>query len=115
MSDGDDRYTDEEQWDPPADPVGDSGAAALAHLQAAVLEMVAASRAALDVVEKLVHDPEVLAPLVSTANGLGQVLADLLRERSQAWSAGAGRADHDGGESGRPGHGDDGVQRIRIS
>ncbi|MHB1446963.1 MAG: hypothetical protein ACYCZV_15095 [Acidimicrobiales bacterium] len=86
----------------PADPIGDSGAAALAHLQAAVLEMVAASRAALDVVEKLVKDPEALAPLVDTASGLGHVLADMVKARARSAE---GR--------GEPSPG--GVQHIRIS
>jgi hypothetical protein len=93
-------------WGPPADPVGDSGAAALAHLQAAVLEMLAASRAALDVVENLVRDPDAMAPLVNTATGLGQVVADLLRERVRGSDPTAGPAQPDKG---------DGVQRIRIS
>lgn len=93
-------------WGPPSDPVGDSGAAALAHLQAAVLEVVAASRAALDVVENLVRDPEAMAPLVNTATGLGQVVADLLRERVRGQEPGPAPAPPDKG---------DGVQRIRIS
>ena len=97
----------EHQWAAPDDPIGDSGAAALAHLQAAVLEVVAASRAALDVVESLVRDPEAVAPLVNTAAGLGQVVADLLRERVRGAS----------GPSPEPAQPDrsDGVQRIRIS
>ena len=95
----------DQDWGPPADPVGDSGAAALAHLQAAVLEMVAASRAALDVVENLVRDPEAMAPFVNTAAGLGQVVADLLRERVRGAAP---------PESAAPDRGD-GVQHIRIS
>jgi hypothetical protein len=96
----------DEDWGPPADPVGDSGAAALAHLQAAVLEVVAASRAALDVVENLVRDPQAMAPFVNTAAGLGQVVADLLRERVQGSAPSSGPTQSDGA---------DGVQHIRIS
>lgn len=96
----------EEGWGPPADPIGDSGAAALAHLQAAVLEVVAASRAALDVVENLMRDPEAMAPFVNTAAGLGQVLADLLRERVRGSASPSEPNPPD-----RP----DGVQHIRIS
>lgn len=100
--------TDSDQdWGPPADPVGDSGAAALAHLQAAVLEVVAASRAALDVMESLVRDPEAMAPFVNTAAGLGRVVADLLRERANGGpSSTAGTT---------PPERTDRVQHIRIS
>ena len=97
----------DQEWEPPADPIGDSGAAALAHLHAAVLEMVAASRAALDVVENLVRDPEAMAPLINTATGLGQVVADLLRERVRPGSSPPSG-------TGPPGR-DDGVQHIRIN
>lgn len=96
----------DEDWGPPADPIGDSGAAALAHLQAAMLEVVAASRAALDVVENLMKDPEAMAPFVNTAAGLGQVVADMLRERVRGSASASGPAPPD-----RP----DGVQHIRIS
>ena len=98
----DQEFHEDHAWELPADPVGDSGAAALAHLQAAVLEMVAASRAALDVVEKLVKDPEALAPLVNTTSGLGQVLADMVRARARPAES-----------QGEPSPG--GVQHIRIS
>jgi len=95
-------FQEDEAWEVPADPIGDSGAAALAHLQVAVLELVAASRAALDVVEKLVKDPEALAPLVNTATGLGQVLADMVKARARP---------AEGQSESPPG----GVQHIRIS
>jgi len=95
-------FHEDDAWEVPADPIGDSGAAALAHLQAAVLEMVAASRAALDVVEKLVKDPEALAPLVNTASGLGQVVAEMVKARARPT---------EGPSESSPG----GVQHIRIS
>lgn len=88
----------------PDDRQQDKAAEALAHLQAAALELVAAARAALDVVEDAVSDPEKLAPLVS-------VVADVARRAGAAWPGGPAappRPDERGPD-------DPGVERIRVS
>lgn len=88
-------------------PPGDAGADALSHLQTAILEMVAASRAALEVFERVVSDPEALAPLVKTATGVGQVLADMMKTRAgQAPGPAEPPADDPAPRTG--------VQRIRV-
>jgi hypothetical protein len=62
---------------------GEAGAAAtdvherarqgVEHLQAAVRELIKAARAALDVAEEVVNDPESVAVLASTLAGLGDL------------------------------------------
>jgi hypothetical protein len=45
----------------------------LEHLQAAALELIAAARAALDVAEEVVNDPESLASLAGSLSTVGDV------------------------------------------
>lgn len=81
--------------------------AGVEHLQRAAREMIAASRAFLDVVEDLVDRPEAVQDLLDTVGTIG------------ARAAGAGRAAARGGHDG-DGHededpGDPPVQRIPVS
>ncbi len=78
----------------------------LEHLQAAAREMIAATRALLDVAEELVDDP-------ATAS----FLLDTLRSAAGAAGRAASWAQH-GTEPGGPADGDDHgprVERIRVS
>jgi hypothetical protein len=48
----------------------------LEHLQAAGRELVAAARAALDVVEELIDDPEAMASVTGAVGSLGELMRD---------------------------------------
>ena len=86
----------------------DKTAEAVAHLQAAALELVAAARAALDVVEEAVSDPQRLAPLVT-------MIAEIARVAGAAWPEGPAGPPPDAGDDGTPSAGGTGVERIRVS
>jgi hypothetical protein len=91
--------------------------AGLDHLQRAAREVIAASRALLDVAEELVDDPKAAAGVVDLLGSLGTLAAR--RARAGGWPTGGGRGDGgaDGGGSG-PDDGDEGeppVQRIPVS
>lgn len=118
---GDDGHFEDE---PPGTAPGDAGAAALGHLQTAIVELVAAARAALEVVEKVVTDPDARRPLMDTAGALARAMADMGREafydavRGSPGQPGE-REPADGGDGEGPPRGpgsgrDVGVQRIRI-
>jgi hypothetical protein len=79
------------------------------HLQRAAREVIAASRALLDVAEELVDDPHAVGSLVT---GLGS-LAKAAGRATMGWTASAPSTDraHDDGDD----DGDHGVQRIPIS
>ena len=63
---------------PESEPgTGDRARDAVEHLQRAAREMIAAARAALDVADDLVDDPEAMASALHAVGGLG----DLLRDR----------------------------------
>jgi hypothetical protein len=72
-------------------------AEALAHLQAAALELIAAARSVLDVMEDTVHDPARVAQLVS-------FLAGTARPPTGAEPGARPRSDGDGS-----------VEHIRVS
>ena len=73
--------------DPTQDVDRDGARDALDHLQAAARELIAAARAALDVAEGLVDDPEVVASVAGTAGRIGHVLRAFAGERAAAWVA----------------------------
>jgi len=90
------------------------------HLQAAARELIAAARAALDVAEQWVEDPEALASAVSVLAGLGE----LARRTAGTTPPGAGPAARPGpggpadpgDDAGPDGDGDEPrVQRIPVS
>ncbi|MGI8754591.1 MAG: hypothetical protein ACR2MB_01775 [Acidimicrobiales bacterium] len=79
---------------------GDQGRSGLEHLQAAALEMIAASRAMLDAAEQVVADPKAAGSVVDL---LGSV-------------AGLARGRRPGSDRNAPGHDDDPpVQHIPVS
>ena len=79
----------------------------LDHLQAAARELIAAVRAALDVAEDLIDDPDTIASVVGAAGHLGG-LGDVVR----TLVAGRRDAHHDDApEASDP---DTGVQRIKV-
>jgi hypothetical protein len=84
--------------------------AGLDHLQRAAREVIAASRALLDVAEELVDDPKAAAGVVDLLGSLGAVAARRARSGmgQGAGAAGAG-ADPDDGDDEPP------VQRIPVS
>ncbi|HZT65270.1 MAG TPA: hypothetical protein VFA11_05730 [Acidimicrobiales bacterium] len=77
---------------------------ALAHLRSAMLELVGAARAALDVVEEVVSEPEHLTNLVASLAELGRLFASAPRP------GGTPAAE----EPEAPPH-RSGVERIRLS
>ena len=80
------------------------------HLQAAARELIRAARAALDVAEEWVDDPQSLASLAGTLAVLGDVA-----RRAAGMSAGARpepRAGGDGGSGAEPG--EPRVERIDV-
>jgi hypothetical protein len=81
-----------------------AGIAAVAHLQNAALELIAALRATLDMAEDLVRDPAVLTAGDTVAGVVARVF-----EAVEPIIAGRPRPDPD-----RP-DGDEGVQHIRVS
>lgn len=93
----------DEAWDAAGDPRVQAG---LDHLQRAAREVIAASRALLDVAEELVDDPRAAAGMVDL---LGSVSA-LRRRVAGDGQPGASRPDDgDDGDDGPP------VQRIPVS
>jgi hypothetical protein len=84
-----------------ADEVGQRAREGVEHLQAAARELIAAARAALDVAEEVVGDPDAAAALVGLLGGLG----DIARRARPAPSA--DREEETAGSDGR-------VERIRV-
>jgi hypothetical protein len=94
------------------------------HLQAAARELIAAARAALDVAEDLVDDPEVAASLAGAVGSVGDVVRNLA---GGGWRTGGGPAGSGPAANGHldddtttSGHGgpespDGGVERIPIT
>jgi hypothetical protein len=99
----------------------DKATEALGHVQAAVLEMLAAARVALDLIEGVVTEPAMLAPLVALLTDLGRAATTgAARTAEAARTAGAAaESAASSGESranGREGDGDDKrVRRIKVS
>jgi hypothetical protein len=89
------------------------------HLQAAARELIASARAALDVAEDLVDDPEVAASLAGAVGSVG----DVVRNLAGGWRMGTGPSGNGGvhGNHTAPsGHGepeapDSGVERIPVT
>jgi hypothetical protein len=83
---------------------------AVAHLQQAALEMIAAMRVVLDLAEEAVRDPE---PLVGAASSSAQsILAALVKLGADA---GVHKRDAKTAAAGDTPGGSAGVQRIRVS
>lgn len=98
----------------PATPSGDGEPAAgpnpVEHLQAAAIEMIAATRALLDVAEELVKDPRTASTVVDAFTAVGRAAARAA-STGRAATGSTPPADGDDGDDG----GDGGVQRIPVS
>jgi hypothetical protein len=77
--------------DATGDETRDRARESIDHLQAAARELIAAARAALDVAERLIDDPETVSAVVGVAGKLG----DLLRVGSSRPSRGTSATDDD--------------------
>ena len=92
---------------------------ALDHLQAAALELIAAVRTVLDVVEESVREPNALRDLVAQATrATSQAAAQAAQAAQAAGHAAQAAAAQTAGAAGpaaSPGAGDGGVEHIRIS
>jgi hypothetical protein len=84
------------------------------HLQAAARELIEAARAALDVAEEVVNDPDALTTLASTFATVGDVARRFTG--TGGWPTAASGANASPADEGGPG-GDDGprVQRITVT
>lgn len=80
------------------------------HLQAAALEMIAAARAFLDVVEDVVADPDKVADVVSAVGTVANSVSDAARDAARGTARSRGDASTDA-----PADPDEGVQRIPVS
>lgn len=106
--------------DPPDDPLGSLRGVAgddprvqagLGHLQNAARELIAGSRALLDVAEDLVEDPGAVAGLVGLLGSVGDLAGRLGRPTRAPWAhPGPGDGDWDD-----PDDEDPPVQRIPVS
>ena len=78
----------------PATDVHERARQGIEHLQAAARELIEAARAALDVAEELVNDPESVASLAGVVASVG----DMARRVSGAggWAPAGGRGSHAG-------------------
>jgi predicted NBD/HSP70 family sugar kinase len=96
--------------DAPVTDVHERARQGVEHLQAAAREMIEAARAALDVAEELVNDPEAVASLA----GMVATVGDLARRVAGAGAADAAPGDGDP-TAGREADGPPGrVERIRV-
>ena len=73
-----------------ADPSPDRAREGLEHLQAAGRELVAAARAALDVVEEVIDDPDTLKSVTGAVGSVGE----MLREAAARLLSGRGDGTH---------------------
>lgn len=80
------------------------------HLQAAAMEMIAAARAFLDVVEDVVADPDKVADVVSAVGSVANSVSDAARDAARGATRSRGASSTD--EHADP---DEGVQRIPVS
>lgn len=95
---------------PTEDDGSDRAADAVAAFQAAALQLIAASRALLDVAEELVNDPAPLADVVSaTIKGMGDALRSVVPSGERQGGQGRGADGADGATE------HDHVEHIRIS
>ena len=81
------------------------------HLQAAAREIIAAARAALDVAEELVDDPDTVASLTGMAGNVTGAVSDLVRSVVPGWRPGASRSDDTSGDDGD----EPKIQRIPVT
>jgi hypothetical protein len=117
--------TNDEPGEQPAAPDEPAGAAGsdraregVEHLQAAARELIAAARAALDVAEDLVDDPDMATSMAGAVGSLG----DLVRNVTAGWLGAGNAADSANARAAGNGHDpedqaeppDDGVQRITV-
>lgn len=82
---------------------GDRASQAVDHLQAAAMEMIAAARAFLDVVEDVVADRDKVADVVATVGSVADAAARAARTGDLRPSRG------------RRAEADDGIQHIEVS
>lgn len=82
----------------------------VAHLQAAARELIAAARAALDVAEEWVDDPESLASLAGTLAAVGDVARRMTGTGGWSRPGGAPSA-----AASAPPDDEPGVERIRVT
>jgi hypothetical protein len=107
--------------DPGSDEAGATNERAresVEHLQAAARELIAAARAALDVAEDLVDDPDVAATMAGAVGSFGDVVRNLAASwRTGGSPVGNGHVDDDTSTFGYEGPEppDSGVERIPIS
>lgn len=80
------------------------------HLQAAAMEMIAAARAFLDVVEDVVADPEKVADVVSAVGSVARDVGDAAKDAARTTTRSRGSS-----PTGDPADSDEGVQRIPVS
>lgn len=112
MSEAADDTTDPPDPPGPAGPTGgtdaqDRAREGLDHLQNAARELIAAARAALDVAEDLIDDPDTIGSVVGAAGrfgGLGDLVRHLLPTHRDADAEGGRRS-----EGTEPG-----IQRIEV-
>lgn len=90
-------------------------AEALGHLQAAALELIAAARASLEALERVVADPQALAPIVETASELGRMAAEAARSYMARSAPGHQAPDEGPGDPPDGRRRPAGVERIRVS
>ena len=87
------------------DPIHDKARAGIEHLQAAARELIAAARAALDVAEDIVEDPDTAASLAGVADTVTGFVRSVVPSRRTV--AGDGESAPEGDETS--------VQRIHIT
>jgi hypothetical protein len=87
------------------------------HLQAAAMEMIAAARAFLDVVEDVVADREKMADVVSAVGTVARDVGDAAKDVAEAAtrSASRSRGTSTDDPSDDTADADEGVQRIPVS
>ena len=92
-----------DEWS--GDPIHDKARAGIEHLQAAARELIAAARAALDVAEDIVEDPDTAASLAGVADTVTGFVRSVVPSRRTV--AGDGESAPEGDETS--------VQRIHIT
>jgi hypothetical protein len=78
---------------------GERAREGLEHLQAAARELIAAARAALDVAEDIIDDPETIASMTGAAGSVGDVVGDLVRNLLAPRPARSGPSAEGGGST----------------
>ena len=94
---------------PEPDSAHDRAREGIEHLQAAARELIAAARAALDVAEDMVDDPDTVASLTGVAETVTGFVRSVVPSRRQGGDAARG------GREGDDDEGDSTVQRIPVT